>query len=75
MNVLLKYFTAPRSISLPQKDEKCYKYQVGDLVRVEMNRQQRLFSFRKFSLLGGKCRYVSHCVYTQTLMGTNFNFR
>lgn len=53
MAMLTSYFTRPRAIALPQTASKLYKYNIGEIVRIDLNKSQRQFPF-KYSLSGGK---------------------
>jgi hypothetical protein len=61
MAMLTSYFTRPRAISLPQTASKLYKYNIGEIVRIDLNKSQRQFPF-KYSLSGGKSKNLK-CQY------------
>ncbi len=56
--MLTSYFTRPRAISLPQTVSKLFKYNIGENVRIDLNKSQRQFPF-KYSLSGGKSLKMS----------------
>jgi len=51
--VLSNYFTGPRSASIPQNVPEFYRFNINDLVRVDLMKTQRIMPF-KYSLERGK---------------------
>jgi hypothetical protein len=54
MNELIEFFTKPATTLIPQKQDRFYKYKIGDRVRINLNKAERTALNFKYSLNYGK---------------------
>jgi len=54
MNELIEFFTKPATTIIPQKQDRFYKYKIGDRVRINLNKAERTALNFKYSLNYGE---------------------
>jgi hypothetical protein len=60
-NIINSFFTGTRPVALPQGDNRLYKYNLNDWVRVDLNKGQRKWPY-KFSLQTGTSYYLQQII-------------
>jgi hypothetical protein len=54
LNEIINFFTNPETTILPQKNQKLYKFKIGDRVRINLSKAERANLSFKYSLHYGK---------------------